>query len=379
MTDAKNSTYEDPIFATTRYEALEPAKRDFQPWHRPRKQFVRRKQWLFHARALLDGRPPHEELRYLGLPGHDLLDIRLFHEAFCENRAIRFLGFNTGAETGAHAPDLRVSLQEVKGLANVNPQSRIVADDIRSLARKTSIGWKRATDAGPFDVVNLDLCDNVLGDEPKDYSIYDAIACLFALQNRRADPWLLLLTTRMDRITVDRALVDKLDAVMATNLDVCPDFAHEFETRLHDTGKVNRSAYVTTCHESDWVSVFCVALCKWVLKQSLACNMRLDVKSMMSYRVGHGADDDLVSLALLLTPSLQQLPDQAGIASSGRSLSECLLAARIPIQTARRCRVDDLLAENLPLATQMREETGALLTKARYSKRHYDAWAAALE
>lgn len=377
MNDLDVDHDDDSIFALASYEPAAPTSRAFQPWHRPRKQFVRRRQWLYHTRDLLSGWPADAELRYLGLPGHDLLDIRLFYEAFCSDRAIRFLGFDAGGGHPGHAPDLLVSLQEVKALGNVHPLSTVVQDDVRTLANKKSMGWKSAVAAGSFDIVNLDFCDNVLSDEPRGYSAYDAVVSLLALQNQRTAPWLLFLTTRADRSTVDSAVRQALDAVLAANLTCCAPFAEEFQTRLVVAGHADENSYVTTCHESDWLHVFCVALCKWILKQAMACNMRLDVKSTMSYRVAtDSADDDLVSLALLFTPSLLPLPDHAGLASTGRSLDECTLAARIPVQTAKRRKVDEILRSDDALAQEMREEMGALLAKARYSVSDYELWLA---
>ena len=55
------------------------ARREFKPWHKPRKHFVRLHQWCHETRQLLKKLQyaNGSELRYLGLPGEDLLDIRL--------------------------------------------------------------------------------------------------------------------------------------------------------------------------------------------------------------------------------------------------------------------------------------------------------------
>ena len=51
--------------------------REFLPWHRPRKQFVRR-MWKGCLEDILKQREPDSEISYLGLPGADLLDLRFF-------------------------------------------------------------------------------------------------------------------------------------------------------------------------------------------------------------------------------------------------------------------------------------------------------------
>ncbi len=56
-------------------------QKEFKPWHRPRKQWIRVKQWKQETLRLVDAitltdRP----LTYLSLPGDDLLDVRVIYE-----------------------------------------------------------------------------------------------------------------------------------------------------------------------------------------------------------------------------------------------------------------------------------------------------------
>lgn len=50
-------------------------EKNFQPWHKPRKQYVRQFQWITETVELIeeidfrDGRP----FKYLGLPGKDMM------------------------------------------------------------------------------------------------------------------------------------------------------------------------------------------------------------------------------------------------------------------------------------------------------------------
>ena len=76
---------DDDMFPITAYEAPSRATKPFLPWHRPRKHFVRREQWQQQIEILADaGQLEHQTIRYLGLPGTDLLDIRHFHRTLCE-------------------------------------------------------------------------------------------------------------------------------------------------------------------------------------------------------------------------------------------------------------------------------------------------------
>jgi hypothetical protein len=377
--NSESADVSNDIFATYEYEATGPPPRPFRPWHRPRKQFVRAEQWVSQTRALLAELPSDASIRYLGLPGEDLLDVRAFHHAFGSDRGLRFLGFST-ARRGQTNTDLQVSLQEVKALANVDAQSDVIPDDIRAIARTQSMGRKAALDAGPFDVVNLDLCDNFLTEEVGGGSMYDAIAALCALQNRRKHPWLFFVTTRIDRATVDAGICEKLDELLATNLNACEAFSAALQSML---GAPSRDSLpsLASCGDEDWLAMYCVALAKWILNVALTHHTQLEIKSTMSYRVAHGAgDDDLVSLAFKLTPSLASVPDKVGLASQEPApFDECALAAKLPGRTTRRVRVDAALANDEDLLERMIGDAAVLLVQARYSANEYVDWAMQVE
>ena len=64
MSDEKpeQEGFADSIFQTNTYEAPMPSqiKRNFLPWHRPRKQFVRSFQWCYEVQELIKAKPPAE-------------------------------------------------------------------------------------------------------------------------------------------------------------------------------------------------------------------------------------------------------------------------------------------------------------------------------
>jgi len=369
----------DEIFATAIYEAASPTKRDFESWHRPRKQFVRREQWLHQIRELVDGQPADRPLRYLGLPGPDLLDIRLFYAELCSTRQLRFLGFNTAA--AGHGPDqidLNISLEEVRALDNMDPLSHVVPDDFRTLARADSMGWKSAVEAGPFDVVNLDLCDNFLSDQIADKSIYSAIGRLFGLQKKSMQPWLLLLTTRVDRATVDVGVLESLSEALSRNLLECQPFNDALRELTATTGE-DHAPGLDTCGDDQWINVVGTAIAKWVLSMSISAEMGFSFKSCMSYRVNHGeGPDDLLSIAVRLTPTVSHVTDPSGLAvvAAGTSADECKEATKIPPRLGRLVPVDAALDADNELAQTLVEETAALLVQARYSRDDYLAWVA---
>ena len=146
----------DDIVGVDSYEAPVPAKKVFLPWHRPRKQFVRVKQWCEQIKKLLDEiQIEGGALRYFGLPGIDLLDLRCFHHTICVPRNLKlcFLGFNSGSDpASSEQAELNISLDEISKLGSIDPRSMVIPDDFRRLASDQSIAWQRTLALGPFDV-----------------------------------------------------------------------------------------------------------------------------------------------------------------------------------------------------------------------------------
>ena len=79
------------IIGVKNYTPESPTKKVFLPWHKPRKQYVRGEQWCKEILKMVDEvLPENNILKYLGLPGDDLLDLRYFHEQICDGK-IRFV------------------------------------------------------------------------------------------------------------------------------------------------------------------------------------------------------------------------------------------------------------------------------------------------
>ena len=220
----------DDIFSTIVYEAPKPLKKIFLPWHKPRKQFVRHHQWCKEIQALLaDVQPGGRTLKYLGLPGVDLLDLRYFHSQVCEPKQLqmRFLGFNSGANPKSESQtDLNISLDEVRKLNMIDPLSEIICDDFCLVANPSSMAWRKTRDLGPYDIINLDLCDGFGAHQPGalDNTHYNAVNRLLSLQAKSKHPWLLFLTTRTGKQDIHDELLQKFHDKYKQNLADCNAF-----------------------------------------------------------------------------------------------------------------------------------------------------------
>ena len=356
------------IFGDVEYRPTSAAPKTFKPWHKPRKQFVRRKQLLALLRRLYQQRRPDEPLRYLGLPGTDLIDLRYLHEKLCrdQGRTLRFLGFSTEAQPGSPAHvELSLSLDEVRRLPNVDPQSAVIHDDFRRIGDEASIAWSRARSLGPFDVVNIDLCDGLASDPPHiDGAIYDALAQLVALQATNPEPWLLLVSTRIGRGMFDADAEKLLLALFRENVTKCDGFVEACQQHLNlDAATVDPAE----CSEIELLNLMVVAIGKWLsaLVQAQRAS-RVNLASTHAYRIEPEATcEDLVSLALRFEPIIAASPNALAPAAPP-PLDECAIARHILKRSAKRRDVDKILIGDPHLMEELVRETKQLLAAARY-------------
>ncbi|SDJ54626.1 hypothetical protein SAMN04487926_16121 [Paraburkholderia steynii] len=383
-----NSEHEDDLAADIigegTYEAARPLKKAFLPWHRPRKQYVRERQWIFHIRRALKEfkKIDDEPLRYLGLPGVDLLDLRYIHERVCEEKKLPllFLGFNTcNPHTDAGA-ELNISLTEVRALPQVVKDSDVIGADFRQIGVLTSKAYQYAKKTGPYDVVNLDLCDCFAAESPDklDTTHYDAMKGLITFQGRRAEPWLLFLTTRGGSGDVHPGVLSKLANKYKANLEQCA----EFRTASNEHLKIDSIADVDAALQAPRgeVDVFLTALCKWLLGEALA-NMpptTVQLLGVLEYQVNERAKTpDLFSIALKFAPGNYVPPDALGLARpAGKKPTECEHAPALVPGIALRKDVDATLSGDPNLHEEMSVGMESLLVQARYDGKAFRAWVA---
>lgn len=379
--DVNNDGHADDIFGASAYEAREPQKKGFLPWHRPRKQFVRHHQWCTQINALIDHMQPSDgTLKYLGLPGNDLLDLRHFHAQVCEPRQLklRFLGFNSGANPKSEdQTELNISLDEVRKLSMIDSRSEIIWDDFCNVANESSTAWHKTKDSGPYDIINLDLCDGFGRHVPGklDNTHYNAMNKLFTLQAKSTRPWLLFLTTRSDCKSTNPEFLQRLVDKYAKNLAECGPFKEaSTETfAIEDLAKLKMAIGTPDGH----LVVFLVGICKWILGIAVQPPAsKVEVKSVIGYRIDKDSlHDDLISLALRFDPVFVPAVDPLGIANTPATLpNECELSAKAVKRLGKRKCADEILEADADLLSEMVAATANLLELARYDVDEYHEW-----
>lgn len=380
--ETNDNGHADDIFEAVAYEAAIPEKKTFLAWHKPRKQYVRQFQWCKEIEALLeDIEPEGNTLKYLGLPGDDLLDLRYFHSKICEprNMQFRFLGFNSSANPlSATQTELNISLDEVRKLEGIDPLSEVIWDDFHLVGNNSEKAWHRSKDLGPYDIINLDLCGGFAKSKPGviDVNYYNAINQLMSLQSRQKNPWLLFLTTRTRKSDIHAELMQSLIDKFIDNLENCPSFklASTEALAIEDEATLKVASDTPEGH----LSIFLIGLSKWLL--GLAVNQsppsKIDVKGVVGYRVHGGAQhNDLISIAFRFEPSFAPVSDPMGIANNpDEALDECTQATEALKQVDQRCCADTVIADDDALRDHLVEEMADLLRLARYDVDAYHEW-----
>ena len=364
------------IFGVTEYLPAQAEPKQFKPWHKPRKHFVRSRQLLVLLERLYEKRQPEEPLRYLGLPGTDLIDLRYLYQELChpQNRPLRFLGFNTEARPGSSAHiELSISLDEVHQLPRVDPRSDVIHDDFRRIGNEASIAWERVQAMGPYDIVNIDLCDSLASDPPQDKgTIYDALARLVALQSRNHTPWLLLITTRIGRGMFNLEAEQEFMEIFRKNARECDGFIETCQQCLDlDALAVDPAM----CSETDLLQLMTAAISMWLstLVQAQAAS-DVNLASTHTYQVEPtAACEDMVSLALRFEPVIAA-SQNALFPDAPPPVDECDIAEHILKRTAKSQNVDRILKESPPLYQELIHEMKRLLAAARYDVSQYQAW-----
>lgn len=357
-------------------------EREFRPWHRPRKQYVRSAQWSRELRFLARDIGLTSELRYLTLPGSDLLDIRYLAASVCLPRKVRlkYLGFNTAASpTDASQSELNAAQFSVNRLEYIHPESEVFPGDFRSVGNPRSISWQRVRRAGPFHAINLDLCGGFAGREKVDGfpNYFTALQALLQNQRSSDEDFLLFITTRMDDDSIDSQTQESLNEVAQNIHDACMAYASEFAAAWGtpaDHKPVRLPELVGTAE------AFMLGLTQWIVSQGVDHGLKASVRSFMTYRTGSTTgDDDIVSLAIRFKPDPYIQPDRQGLVrpvGHQASLDEklCEQSATIPKRVSSRVLVDEILKTQAEEFQRCMSESSELLATAGYDTNSYQEW-----
>lgn len=394
-------------------------KKGFLPWHKVRKQVIRETQWnaaiVFLIKRHLRKHLKKEEmvpstdlfgavipvpespvpvvsvpraLNCLVIPGNDLLDVRsLCNAVESENCHIRFLGFNNTGGTGVND----VAENAVRALPTVRQSSLVLRDPFQAIGSKNSQAYQQLGRYGPYEVVNLDLCDMLVPGSDKDATdrYYAAIRELMAYQFReQTNPWLFFITTHVDHTEADQSGVDQLAGSLRSNCDEHSAFATEFEKLVPRTAFTGtRRLDLDSLTHDQLVGSFGVVLGKWLIRLAESSRPQWMVNLLSSYRytVEPESGACMLSLSFEFKRRVSAPVDPAGFGANQMNVSaspqktELELAVDLVTSALHIKDPDAMMATDPALAVSMMNASADLLAEAGYAREDYLAWVEAGE
>jgi hypothetical protein len=377
----------------------EPALEVFKPWHLPRKHHLRKRQWADSLRHLLNDIPDRRLIKYLCLPGEDMLDVQVLADVCRENnRRLRYLGFDQSIGDGARSTQRLAAEQIVRQTDAIEDSSQVLPDDFTSIARPESIGNRRLRDGGSYDAVNLDMCDAFTTHAWA--PTHAAILELLTHQcNRRGEPWLLFITSRSEVCRLQQPEVESYARAIRNNAGRSAGFRQS----LANVGGLHVDANVATVLDSiaqqldgdtylagRWLTI---GIGKWLLG-ILGKNdpWRVDLLSAYAYRTGllsgdgtvyAGEPPNLFSLVFRFEKIRQTRTDPAGLAPVPNrefaGFDEVKLAEKLAKRVEEHTTdLDRQMQDDPATHAALSDECEALLAVRYYSRTAYRAWIAGL-
>jgi hypothetical protein len=390
---------------------------DFKPWHRVRKQFIRERQWnpairyltqRYLRRELQSEETPWTEpsvadieqvgtsvpedirierpLRCFLLPADDLLEVRcLWKELQNEGCYFKFLGFNKSLRDAEYRRRVDVAESAVTQLSRMCKDSQVTADTFQDIGRSNTQAFRLFRQYGPYDVVNLDICDSLVprGIGQETQASYTALHQVLRYQlERQKTPWLLFATTQVDRATANQPEINKLAKPTRDNCDGHPAFAAELAKIIPDS-TFRGDAHVldiSPLTATQLVQVFGIFLGKWLVSVLANASPRCTVKLLTSYRyvVEASTGVEMLSLGFIIAPHFTPPVDVVGISileTTVRPFPSELETALQIVSIAMGIRnVDEILNSDGALRNQLINAKADLLAACGYDRDAYLHW-----
>lgn len=384
----EESDFIDDIVGDQLPAHIEPPRASFLPWHRVRKEYIRRLQWndltVRTARRHWSGLSPAKPLCCLVIPGDDLLDIRaLWRDTHGLGCHIRYLGFNAGHGSDQVGTRVHVANNSVTSLPRIVTDSHVVADRFEVIAASQSQALRYLKEYGPYHVVNLDLCGSIFpSNSPSVQKYLDALHQLLIYQfGAQKSAWLLFVTTEVEPEVVDVDKMQKLCKQTRSNVEQHVDFAKRLARLLPmEIFQEEVAVNLEGLAHQQMVQLFGVSLGKWLLHLCHDSHPKWTVAMRPSYRYLINESKGVVMLALAFEfkPTIVPPVDTTGTSTltlSQRSFPDEAQSAVKLVQSVAAIRdVDVELAANPELKSKLRDSQADLLQSAGYDRDAYIDW-----
>ena len=358
----------------------------FQPWHRPRKQFIRERQWMHYARLLIKKErsnsglplPPIgiPEVRYLTLPGIDYLDVRLLAELCREQECcLTSTGFLSGEESNPTLARARVREQSLVNAGYITGNSYTFPIRFEEIATEGGQALRDLRRKGPFHIVNVDACGSLARPSAQHANrMIDAIFRIVELQlSCKASRWLLFVTADVRHDSVARETLQRLCRAILTNAHQSSHFGDKvrllFGAKQSDIESVINDASSGSVPDK-YLKLFSLGFAKWLLH--LASEKGWNIKTHSSYcystESGSGRGPTMTCLAFEFVPPPAGLHDRFEVTRASVAIVDGAdePAIRAVMKVSDMDNLDERMRSSGELRAEMALHTKELLAETGY-------------
>lgn len=387
----KNNDAENELedFLPIQPKAEAPAGREFKSWHKPRKQFIRRKQWQAAIGDLIKQihfPPDNRVFRYLTLPSEDMLDVRVLESGLQRsNLKLKYLGFFSTRQGSPDDTRMNLSESEIKGLDRIDETSEVVRDRLETTGNRKSMAFRKLVEHAPYHAVNVDLCGHFAAPRRGEAVTYiDAIHSIASVQVEKSTQcWLLFLTTRFQPDNFDAEHLKGFIVAIKENVEKSALFANRLSEVFMREGDdlIDFIESSRKMSRDEFRSFFCIGFAKWLLAFLTSAEPKTAVEMLPGYYYTvQEPDQDMLSLAFKCSPRPRGPQDRFHIASSGGArtdgpVDEVALAIEIARATQSLTNLDDLLSRDSIIWEKMVQDSMRFLKEASYDVAEYRSFA----
>lgn len=387
------------------------SRKEFKPWHHPRKHWVRINQLCHFTRKLIkETHFADDTLRYLTLPGEELLDIQSVgdtvpdgieegYEELLDVQALegaippkkatlklQYLGFNTIGKGEARKALQNYSESIVADSSKVDSsKSKIINGRVQDIARENTLSHKALSENGPFNIINLDLCSSIAAPSGHNQPTYfEAIGKLLEFQRKNmAQPFILFISSRSDIEDADADSVATIMNLVNNNVENYDDFKNRLEELVEQEAKtlIENLFAGNKVKQEDVNRIFGVGLGKWLINLMHKTHWEVSLEDLCCYSVYKQSKKtpNMVSLVFKFTKVNQGMSDDTGLAGNFKEGNPVKTEPELAISMLNQCGeikdVDQILQNDENLKDKLIEQCGKLLEKIGYSLDEYKDWA----
>lgn len=360
------------------------------PWHRPRKQFIRKFQWQHHANRLIGhlyqtNSLPHNqsgdhELRYLTLPGTDYLDVRMLSEccrdAGCVLTSTGFLAAETG---NPHKARAEIRQEALIKAGYISDRSHTIWRRLEEVSSAGSNAYSDIQRRGPFHIINIDACGSPApANADHAQRMIDAIHRIIELQlSMQRSRWLLFLTVDIRNDTIDTETLQNLTQAIRQNAAESTEFRAEAEALFAVTENrpqdLNEGITAATGSEGmPFIRLFSLGMAKWFLHLVAERRWNMKMHNSFCYSTTPSWDDrpTMPCLAFEFLPPPPGIQDRFAVSrapavQASNDLNDPSLRALRKV--AEMEDLDIRVGSNNELRSELIDETCTFLAEAGYS------------